>query len=51
MGSELLFGDVVERGLDGGPGVADGWWWAVRIAVEVLDELLSVVAGSSAMRR
>ena len=41
---ELLFGDAfVERGLNGRLGVPDGCWWAVRIAVEVLDELLCVV--------
>ena len=33
-GSELLFGDVaVEGSLDGGPGVSDGCWWVVPVAV------------------
>ena len=47
-GSERLFEDVVVQcGLNGCPGVTDGCWWVVRIAVEVSDELLSVVAWSA----
>ena len=34
-------------GLDGGPGVLDGWWWVVRIAVEGFDGFLGVVSRSS----
>ena len=44
-GSELLFGDaVVQGGLNGCPGVPDGCWWVFRVAVEVFDEFLCVVA-------
>ena len=47
-GSELLLGDaVVECSLDGGPGGTDKCWWVFRVAEEVFDELLCVVAGSS----
>ena len=47
-GSELLFGDtVVQGGLHGSPGVADGCWWVVRIAVLVFDEFLGMVVRSS----
>ena len=46
--SELWFGDVVvQDGLDGGPGVPDGCWWVVRIAVEGFDGFLGVVTRSS----
>ena len=38
---ELLF---VQGGLDGGRGIPDGCWWVVRVAAEVFDELLCVLA-------
>ena len=33
--------------LDGGRGIPGGCWWVVRVAAEVFDELLCVLARSS----
>ena len=37
----------MQGGPDGGPGVPDGCWWVVRIAVEGFDGFLGVVSRSS----
>ena len=39
-GTELLVGDAVVHGLDGGPGVPDGSWRVVLLAVKGFDDFL-----------
>ena len=48
-GLKLLFGNaVVQGGLEGSPGVANGCWWVIRVVVEGFDEIMEVEQGCEA---